>query len=279
MRPIVYPLLIFTLFSGCSSVHIESSPSSVAQPERAQISTDLKRTIRVLASDIGERNLYHPEQLERAASLITSELQSRGYPEAHRIPVLFDPSRFQVAGNPRAFNIQAELKGTSADLIVIGAHYDSKVAMPGWHDHWPPTPNRPGTPGANDNASGIAALLYLAGALRQLSPTATIRFVAFVNEEPPFFQTSAMGSLSYAEALYANGEQNVRMISSETLGCFSSRKRKKRVGIVSLFGLDDSSSYIAFLGNMHSRPWMEHAATAFSARIGHRPFAGGPCTL
>ena len=69
-------------------------------------------------------------------------------------------------------------------MIVVGAHYDSAE----------------NTPGANDNASGTAAVLELARLLRDLTGQTRkrIRLVLFVNEEPPYFQTDDMGSLHYA---------------------------------------------------------------------------------
>ena len=60
---------------------------------------------------------------------------------------------------------------------VLAAHYDSS----------------PGSPGANDNASGVAALLELSRLFLASSPKRTLRFVAFVNEEAPFFFTSRQG--------------------------------------------------------------------------------------
>jgi Zn-dependent M28 family amino/carboxypeptidase len=57
------------------------------------------------------------------------------------------------------------------EILLLGAHYDSVV----------------GSPGANDNASGVAALLEISRMFQALEPALTVRFVAFVNEEPPFF--------------------------------------------------------------------------------------------
>ena len=77
-------------------------------------------------------------------------------------------------------NIEATLIGQAKprEIIVIGAHYDSV----------------PGTPGADDNASGVAVLLEIARHFKDCRPERTIRFVAFVNEEPPYFQTDQMGT-------------------------------------------------------------------------------------
>ena len=82
------------------------------------------------------------------------------------------------------FNIEANLEGRKRpeEVIVVGAHYDS---------HGP-------SPGANDNASGVAALLELAEVLRPRSFSRSLRFVAFTNEEEPFTRSLGMGSRQYA---------------------------------------------------------------------------------
>ena len=87
----------------------------------------------------------------------------------------------------------------------MGGHYDSVL----------------GSPGANDNATGTAAVLELARLLAGQQLARTVRFVAFVNEEAPFFQTDAMGSWVYARRSRARGEQVVGMLSIETIGFYS----------------------------------------------------------
>lgn len=83
--------------------------------------------------------------------------------------------------------MEGELKGTAHPerIYVIGAHYDS-VGIDA-------------CPGANDNASGVAGMLALAEMFAGKSLAVTLRFVAFFNEEPPFFWTQDMGSLLYAK--------------------------------------------------------------------------------
>jgi Zn-dependent M28 family amino/carboxypeptidase len=88
---------------------------------------------------------------------------------------------------------------------VVGAHYDTV----------------PGSPGADDNASGVAALLELARLLRGCRRARTIRLVAFVNEEPPFFYWGEMGSTVYARAARSRGDDIRVMLSLEMLGCYS----------------------------------------------------------
>lgn len=262
--------LLFVIFTGCSTTHVPRPELGLAPGNRLAIANDLRATVATLASDIGERNLYHPTNLERAAQWIERELSVRGYTTIRRTPVEVRGAEFNLPRDATAYNIEAEIPGTSGDVLVIGAHYDSKVSMPGWHAHWPPTPEKPGTPGANDNASGVAGLLALAGQLRDVKPTPTLRFVAFANEEPPFFQTSAMGSFAYAKSLRDAGSSQVRMIALDSIGCYSVRERSKRTGAVSLVGLKDTPDYVALLGNLGSRDWMTAAAEAI-ARSGPMP--------
>ena len=230
------------------------------------IAMDLRRTIEKLAGEIGERNLYNPLKLELTQNWIEEEFKRLGYGEVSRLPVKVKGSEYALEKDVVAWNLEAILPGSdpTRSTIVVGAHYDSKVATPNWHDHWPPEPQNAGTPGANDNASGIAAVLSLAKQLRNKKLAETIRFVAFVNEEPPFYQTEAMGSLVYARMLEEQGLKSVRMFTPETLGCYSIRPRNKRPWITSLLGLPDRPDYVAFLGNFGSKAWMEEVAQAFS---------------
>ena len=98
--------------------------------------------------------------------------------------------------------------GPRAQTLVVGAHYDS------WDD----------APGANDNGTGVAATLELARLLKDWKPEKLrIRYVLFVNEEPPYFRTPDMGSWRYAKQLSEHGERVRGMISLETMGYFSDK--------------------------------------------------------
>ncbi len=112
-----------------------------------------------------------PTALESAAQYIENALQNAG------LPVL--SQKFRAADGSEARNIEALIAGQDANApcLVIGAHYDSIDC-----------------PGANDNASAVAALLEIAEAIsRKATPKIPIRFVAFANEEPPYFGSDDMG--------------------------------------------------------------------------------------
>ena len=139
------------------------------------------------------------------------------------------------------FDFQKALR--KPKMLIVGAHYDTKVGMDNWHDHGPARPSRTGTPGANDNASGVAALLETARALAATSTLHDVCLVAYANEEPPFYQTPAMGSAVHAKSVshHSGREKIIGMIALETLGCYSPRVNKKRQSAVvaGLAGLPD----------------------------------------
>ena len=191
----------------------------------------LRRHVEVLADDIGERHVGRPDALEAAATYIEAQFASFGlqpsiqaYP-AHGIPVR---------------NIEVELRGADRpdEIVILGAHYDSV----------------PGCPAANDNASGIAGTLELARRFAGVKSSRTIRFVAWVNEEPPFFQTQAMGSRMYSRRCRERNENIVAMITLETIGCFLDTPGSQTYPVMGLgFVLPTIGNFLAVVGNLGSR--------------------------
>ncbi|MDB6073353.1 MAG: peptidase [Verrucomicrobiaceae bacterium] len=264
----VFALLAITFLStSCSHLPPGNTSATGSLGSTHQLQAD----IQYLAGTIGERNLYHPDKLEAAAAWIETEFKHMGFNIVRRLPVKVQGKDYALSADATAFNIEAVLPGTTLgdENLVIGAHYDSKVAMPKWNAHWPPTPESPGTPGANDNASGVAAGLELARQFAGHPQARTLRFVAFVNEEPPFYQTDAMGSLAYARGLRKQGLSKVRMITPETLGCYSSRPHSKRKGaaklLAAILDLPDRPDYVSFSGNLGSRHWVADCARRFAS--------------
>jgi Zn-dependent M28 family amino/carboxypeptidase len=110
----------------------------------------------------------------------------------------------------------------------------------------------PGTPGADDNASGLAGLLELARLHQVIQSRKTIVFVAFVNEEPPSFGSSHMGSMVYANSLKEQRIPLEVMISLEMIGYF----RQERIQKYPLPGMGfcypKTGDYIGVVGNFRS---------------------------
>ena len=220
--------------SGPDSPPVTStSPSAEDQPQSEpafDFETKLKAHVSHLADTIGERNLERHEQLEQAASFVESEFKKYNY----------QPSRqtFQVKGLD-CHNIEAEIKGSISpkEIIIIGAHYDSAR----------------GTPGANDNGSGTAAMLTLAERLKDFKPERTLRFVAFTNEEPPYFQRlDEMGSLVYAKRCRKRNENIVAVLSLETMGFYTDEPNSQKYPPPLDRLYPSTGNFVGFVGNLPS---------------------------
>lgn len=207
---------------------------------------ELKRHVTTLAVDIGERNVWRYRELQRTAEYIEAEFRKSGYATSRQT---YEVSRLPISNVEAALPARA---GSGPDeTIVIGAHYDTVT----------------GCPGANDNGSGVAALLELARRFGRRQPDRIIRFVAFVNEEPPFFQTPQMGSAVYAQAARARGDRIAGMLSLETMGYYSEERGSQQYPADEMRGLyTDVGNFIGFVANVESRVLLDHAARAFRAR-------------
>ena len=203
---------------------------------------NLLSTVRYLSEEIGERSYRDLPKLNKTADYIENSLHSSG--------CLVSRQAFTYGGRTY-YNVVGEVKGTHPDkkeMLIIGAHYDTAV----------------GTPGADDNASGIAGLLELAR-LTALGPAdRTIRFVAFSLEEPPVFGTQDMGSYVYAEQTAQEGVKVYGMISLEMIGYFCEEKDCQAYppGVGWLF--PDQGNFVSFVGNLLSRSFTRKVKKSFA---------------
>jgi Zn-dependent M28 family amino/carboxypeptidase len=202
----------------------------------------LRNHVYTLAADIGERNVFRPQALHAAEDYITRTWRQQGYSVARHV--------YEVQGVQCA-NLEITCSGNteSDEKILIGAHYDSVM----------------GSPGANDNGSGVAALLELSNLLAGSNPGVTVRFVAFVNEEPPFYNWGQMGSAVYAEAARKRRELIRFMVALETVGYYSDTPGSQRYPPLFRFFYPDRGNFIGFVSNVRSRPIMRKAVRAFRA--------------
>ena len=143
-------------------------------------------------------------------------------------------------------------RGRAEEVLLIGAHYDTVR----------------GSPGADDNASGVAGLLEVSRALAALEPALTVRFVAFANEEPPFFGTARQGSAVHARAARSRGERVALMVSLEMLGYYDVRPGSQRYPPPFGWFYPDRGDFLGFVGDLRSRRAMRRAAAAFRAGSG-----------
>lgn len=208
------------------------APNPLARKAAATLSPvakqDLITHVDTLARRIGERHAGKWEQLEAAKFYIESTLgiNNLGYQVREQ--------SYEVDGKTFA-NVAAELRGTNwpEELLIIGAHYDSA----------------PNAPGADDNASGVAALLALAKNFAQHPQPRTLRFVAFTNEEPPYFQTPNMGSYRYAQSLKDGSDKVFAMISLESLGYYSDAAGSQKYPPQLADQYPTTGNFLAVIGN------------------------------
>jgi hypothetical protein len=246
-------LPIALLLLALSSVQVATVPDqSHSQPfappcrEEGVLRDRLRGHVWTLAAEIGERNLWRPHALHASARYIEERLRGWGYDVGSQDLI--------VAGHA-VRNIEAELPGYRLpdEIVLLGAHYDSVA----------------GSPGANDNATGAAALLELARLLAGTRIERTVRFVAFVNEEPPFFQTEAMGSRNYARRARERGEQVVAMLSLETIGYFSDAEGSQWYAFpFNLLSYPRTANFIGFVGNVASRGLVRRSVESFRRHAG-----------
>jgi hypothetical protein len=218
------------------------SAAAALSGEETALRAELKGDVEMIAGQIGERNMLRYKQLNSAADFIEGSFSRAG----------LAPQRISYELDGRAcHNIETEIRGARPEVIVIGAHYDSVV----------------GSPGANDNGSGVAALLALARRFVGKTTASTLRFVAFVNEEPPYFQTSQMGSFVYASRCKARSDIISAMISLETIGYFSDTPHSQRYPAPGLgVFYPKVGNFIGFVGNVQSRALLQHAMSIFRAQ-------------
>jgi Zn-dependent M28 family amino/carboxypeptidase len=198
-------------------------------------------------------NVQHDEELQAAAQYIERELKNIGYSIGRQ--------EFSVDGS-NVRNIEAlrdPRDNAPTATLVVGAHYDS------YED----------APGANDNATGTAAVIELARLLKDWQPERTrLRLVLFVNEEPPYYRTPDMGSWRYAERLSEAGEHVLGMIALETIGAFSDIPNSQRYP--QPFGLifPSTANFVAFVGLPGARGFLHTVIESFRRHVAF-PSIGG----
>ncbi|MCU0652745.1 MAG: M28 family peptidase [Candidatus Pacebacteria bacterium] len=144
------------------------------------------------------RDSSHAESLNRVADYIAAEFSKTGcVPEIQKFTV--EKKEYK--------NIICSFGTENKSRVVVGAHYDAFID----------------SPGADDNASGVAGLLELARIIGRENPALSHRIdlVAYSLEEPPYFNTSSMGSHFHAKYLKDKGIKVAGMICLESIGYFS----------------------------------------------------------
>jgi hypothetical protein len=188
---------------------------------------DLKKTVQTLSGEIGIR--YDRSSLDQTLKVIA--------------PLLPQHQDYQSKGimyQNRSLEIRGQTKPD--EIILIGAHYDT-VAI---------------SPGADDNASGIAALLSLSQQFEQAKFAKTVRFVAFAQEE-----LGLLGSQAYAERSKQLNENIVAMLSFDMLGYYTDRPGSQAYPIPVGNLYPDRGNFLALISNLQSRDLLRDCIQSF----------------
>lgn len=249
-------LIAVTAFAGLRwlIVHPLHSGRRALPPldaEQIALAASLEAHVTAIASR--PHNLHFPDALEAAARYIENTLATMG---------LMTRAQTFTCGSREVRNIEVVFEPPDADAttptLVVGAHYDSPDD----------------SPGANDNGTGVAALIEIVR-IASARPTAVrLRFVFFVNEEQPWGKTPDMGSLRHALALRETGEPVIGMLALETLGHFSDRPGSQRFPFP--FGLlyGNRGDFVAFVGMLSGRAFVHRAIREFR-QVSAVPSIGG----
>jgi Zn-dependent M28 family amino/carboxypeptidase len=203
------------------------------------------------ANDLQERLRSHLEEIARerdpylataghfyVQTYIQQQLQQFGTVERHDFT--YNPQG--RSHQNLILNLPAQTGRESKPPIVIGAHYDAV----------------PGTPGADDNASGVAVLLELARAIAQQPLRFPLRLIAFDLEE-----FGMVGSTAYAQDLVTQQQAIRLMLSLEMLGYCSQEPNSQQypAGLERFY--PDRGNFIGVIGNLPTLLDMQHFSRHF----------------
>lgn len=246
----LFSLIAIVLVPACTAIMPGDSfrgELPVISDAQRSTSDQLRSDVQALAGRIGERNVFHPDAYAAAEDFLAASLARAGY----RVEWQTFETRYADA-SVNCSNLIAEIGGAECpgEIVVIGAHYDTYR----------------GTPGADDNASGCAALLALARHFSRTKPDRTLRFVLFANEEPPFFWSDQMGSLVYARECKRRSDNIVAMLSLETLGFYTSDEGAQRYPPLIGEFYSTTGDFVAFVGHEASSALVTRCVSVFRER-------------
>jgi hypothetical protein len=219
------------------------------EPLEKQMKAELSEIEKGMESDIeylqklGPRNSENDtsyKQLRQCEEWIRQKWESQGY--------TVKKQTFSNKGKEYS-NLEIEIKGriAPAGIIIVSAQYDTL----------------PGSPGANNNGSGIAILFQLSQLLKKHTPDRTLRLLNFVNEEDPFFGTEMMGSFQYAKRSHQLREDIKVMLSMDALGIYKEEPDSQKLPFPFSMFYPNRGNFLAFIGNLRSRKYVIEATRGF----------------
>lgn len=204
-----------------------------------ELARKLEKHVYELAHEIGNRSVCDHENLAKAEKYIAGQFALLDYD--------VEIQSFKAVDRT-VKNLIATKGGITKpeEIIIVGAHYDTCF-----------------NPGADDNASAVAGLLELAGSVATVKTDRSIKFIGFVNEEPPFFMTEVMGSQVYAKDAKARKEDIKAALILEMIGYYSSEPNSQTHPPFLSYFYPHEGNFIAVVGNLRSRKLVKKIVSSF----------------
>ncbi len=194
-----------------------------------------------LQAVVGERHpVSSPEKLKETEHYLTEQFRQLGLDVAAR--------PFAALGGTYRNLIGTAVPSSTKDdqalpPLIVAAHYDTV----------------PGSPGADDNASGLAVLLEVAHRLRDVQLARSVQFIAFNLEEE-----NLLGSLAYAAQLHEAGQTILGAIVLECVGYARSEEGSQQTP-----PLGRGASWRAWGGRVQKMPITVPSVGNFLAIVGN----------
>lgn len=200
----------------------------------------LRQHVSYLCETLGDRSIYRPAVLKAAEDYVRQTFEAQGY-QPVRQPFIYNRQEVAnvVAGNcdPQGY-------------YILGSHFDTVA----------------GTPGADDNASGVAVLLEVARLARTLPSTIPWAFIGFTTEEPPAFFTPYMGSRVYARAARQQKARIKGMLCLEMVGYYRQEPDSQSLPFpLRYMGYPTIGNFIALVADRRSRDLLQRLETSLQA--------------
>jgi Zn-dependent M28 family amino/carboxypeptidase len=199
---------------------------------RVEIRGNLAAHLEYLSVRLGERGIFRPKNLKAAEDYVFAAFARAGY-QPRRQTFVYQGTEVSnvIAGEEHP-----------GGYYLLGAHFDTVA----------------GTPGADDNASGVAVLLEVARLARGLTLPRPWAFVGFTTEEPPAFLTPYMGSRVYAKQARKAQQQILGMLCLEMVGYYRQEPGSQTLPLsLRLLGYPTTGNFIGLVSNRRSKPLLE----------------------
>jgi len=193
----------------------------------------LRSHVVFLSESCHPRNWQFTNHLEEAAAYIGDHFMRAG--------ARVENQPYEVNGKYFK-NVSGLFGPETGPRIIIGAHYDSCAD----------------TPGADDNASGVAGLIELSYLLGQSNPSIAVELVAYSLEEPPFFRTEHMGSAKHAARIMSSNVAVTGVIVLEMIGYFDDARFSQAYPSALLYLMYPSrGNFIGVIGRSDQGDWIK----------------------